>query len=244
MKTNQNYKKLAESYLFSTIAKKVNEYAKNNPDKKIIRLGIGDVTKPLCKSVVEAMQNYEQIAREEALASAQKMLDDNIDAINNDPNTPVIGNPDGEIVLVEFFDFSCGYCHRLYPALKNIIAKNPNVKVLAKSLSFVSPVSGYAAKAALAAGEQGKYAEMYMALFEAKGPMTEESVDAAAQSLGLDMAKYKEDMNSAKINNIMASFSELAGKIQVNGVPTMILNGKLLKTIDENEIQRRINELD
>ena len=100
------------------------------------------------KLVVEAMQNYEQIAREEALASAQKMLDDNIDAINNDPNTPVIGNPDGEIVLVEFFDFSCGYCHRLYPALKNIIAKNPNVKVLAKSLSFVSPVSGYAAKAA------------------------------------------------------------------------------------------------
>ena len=196
------------------------------------------------KLVVEAMQNYEQIAREEALASAQKMLDDNIDAINNDPNTPVIGNPDGEIVLVEFFDFSCGYCHRLYPALKNIIAKNPNVKVLAKSLSFVSPVSGYAAKAALAAGEQGKYAEMYMALFEAKGPMTEESVDAAAQSLGLDMAKYKKDMNSAKINNIMASFSELAGKIQVNGVPTMILNGKLLQTIDENEIQRRINELD
>ena len=196
------------------------------------------------KLVVEAMQNYEQIAREEALASAQKMLDDNIDAINNDPNTPVIGNPDGEIVLVEFFDFSCGYCHRLYPALKNIIAKNPNVKVLAKSLSFVSPVSGYAAKAALAAGEQGKYAEMYMALFEAKGPMTEESVDAAAQSLGLDMAKYKEDMNSAKINNIMASFSELAGKIQVNGVPTMILNGKLLQTIDENEIQRIINELD
>ena len=196
------------------------------------------------KLVVEAMQNYEQIAREEALASAQKMLDDNIDAINNDPNTPVIGNPDGEIVLVEFFDFSCGYCHRLYPALKNIIAKNPNVKVLAKSLSFVSPVSGYAAKAALAAGEQGKYAEMYMALFEAKGPMTEESVDAAAQSLGLDMAKYKEDMNSAKINSIMASFSELAGKIQVNGVPTMILNGKLLQTIDENEIQRRINELD
>ncbi len=195
------------------------------------------------KLVVEAMQNYERIAREEALASAQKMLEDNIDAINNDPNTPVIGNPDGEIVLVEFFDFSCGYCHRLYPALKNIIAKNPNVKVLAKSLAFVSPVSGYAAKASLAAAEQGKYAEMYTALFEAKGPMTEESVDAAAASIGLDMTKYKADINSDKVNSIMASFSDLAGKIQVNGVPTMILNGKLLQTIDENEIQRRINEI-
>ncbi len=55
MKINENYKKLAQSYLFSTIAKKVNEFSKNNPDKKIIRLGIGDVTKPLCKSTVDAM---------------------------------------------------------------------------------------------------------------------------------------------------------------------------------------------
>lgn len=57
MKINENYKNLEASYLFSTIAKKVNEYSKNNPDKKIIRLGIGDVTKPLCKSVVEALKN-------------------------------------------------------------------------------------------------------------------------------------------------------------------------------------------
>ena len=56
MKINENYKKLKASYLFSTIAKKVNEFSKNNPDKKIIRLGIGDVTKPLCKSVVEAIK--------------------------------------------------------------------------------------------------------------------------------------------------------------------------------------------
>ena len=84
---------------------------------------------------------------------------------------------------------------------------------------------------------------MYTALFEAEGPMTEESVDAAAASIGLDMTKYKADINSDKVNGIMASFNDLAGKIQVNGVPTMILNGKLLQTIDENEIQRRINEI-
>ena len=136
------------------------------------------------KLVIDAMQNYEQIAREEALAQAQKVLEDNIEAINNDPNTPVIGNPEGTINLVEFFDFSCGYCHKVYPALKNIIAKNPNVKVMAKSLAFVSPVSDYAARAALAAGEQGKYAEMYTALFETQGRLTEESVNAEARRTG------------------------------------------------------------
>ena len=55
MNLNKNYENLEQSYLFSTIAKKVNEYIANNPDKKVIRLGIGDVTKPLCKSVIEAM---------------------------------------------------------------------------------------------------------------------------------------------------------------------------------------------
>ena len=57
MKINENYKKLKASYLFSTIAKKVAEFTEKNPDKKIIRLGIGDVTKPLCKTVVEAIKN-------------------------------------------------------------------------------------------------------------------------------------------------------------------------------------------
>lgn len=195
------------------------------------------------KLVIDAMQNYEQIAREEALAQAQKVLEDNIEAINNDPNTPVIGNPEGTINLVEFFDFSCGYCHKVYPALKNIIAKNPNVKVMAKSLAFVSPVSDYAARAALAAGEQGKYAEMYTALFETQGRLTEESVNAAAEKIGLDMEKYKADINSEKVKSTMNGFNELAGKINVNGVPSLILNGKLLQTIDENEIQRKINEV-
>lgn len=195
------------------------------------------------KLVIDAMQNYEQIAREEALAQAQKVLEDNIEAINNDPNTPVIGNPEGTINLVEFFDFSCGYCHKVYPALKNIIAKNPNVKVMAKSLAFVSPVSDYAARAALAAGEQGKYAEMYTALFETQGRLTEESVNAAAEKIGLDMEKYKADINSEKVKSAMNGFNELASKINVNGVPSLILNGKLLQTIDENEIQRKINEV-
>ncbi len=193
--------------------------------------------------IINAMQKYEQKMREQALADAQKMISDNLDAINNDPNTPVIGNPDGSIMLVEFFDYSCGFCHRLYPVLKNIIAKNPDVKVMVKSLAFVSPVSQYAAKAALSAGEQGKYAEMYTALFEMEGPMTEESIDAAASNLGLDMEKYKADINSSKVSDAMSGFNELAGKIQVNGVPALILNGKMLQTIDENVIQSEIDNI-
>ncbi len=191
--------------------------------------------------VINAMQNYEQKMRDEAQKKAQQMIQENIEALNNNPNDGVIANPDGKIVLVEFFDFSCGYCHRIYPAIKAIAAKNPDVKVVAKSLTFVSPVSGYAAKAALAAKNQGKYAEMYTAMFENKGPLTEAKIDELAVANGLNLEKLKADMNSDAVSNALSEVSELAGKLQINGVPTLVLNGKVVQTLDEAVIQSEID---
>lgn len=191
--------------------------------------------------VVEAMQNYEAQAREEAQKKVQEMIESQTDALNNNPNDGVLGNPNGDVVLVEFFDFSCGYCHRLYPAIKNVVAKNPNLKVVAKTLTFVSPVSKYAAKAALAAKEQGKYAEAYTALFEYKGRLTEEKVIEAIAATGVDVERLKADMESEKIQNTLNEMSELAGKLQISGVPTLVMNGKIVQTLDEAVIQQEID---
>lgn len=191
--------------------------------------------------IVNAMQNYEQKMRENAMAQAQKLIDENIDAITNNPDSPVIGNKDGKITVVEFFDYSCGYCHRLYPTLKNIIAKNPDVKVVLKELAFVSPVSSYAAKAALAANNQGKYAELLDAMMTNKGALTEAKVDELAAQAGVDVEQMKADMNSSKVQKIMKDTSELAGKIQVNGVPALVINGKMVQTLDEGVIQSEID---
>ena len=193
--------------------------------------------------VIKAMQAYEQQERERAQAKAREAIEASLDEINNNPNSPVIGNPDGKIVLVEFFDFSCGFCHRLYPALKNIIEKNPDVKVVAKELTFLGSNSLYAAKAALAANEQGKYAPVYDALMDHKGALSPEKVDELAEKAGVDLKKLKADMESAKIAEILRETSQLAQKINVNGVPTLILNGQVLQTIDEGVIQNAINAL-
>lgn len=190
--------------------------------------------------IVNAMRNYEQKMRDDAQKQAQKMVEDNLEAINNNPNDGVIANPDGKIALVEFFDYSCGYCHRIYPVIKNIAAKNPDVKVVAKSMTFVAPISSYAAKASLAAKEQGKYAEAYTALFEVQGALTEAKVDEAMAKVGLDMDKLKADMNSDKVNNALNDMASLANKIQVSGVPTLVLNGKIVQTLDESVIQEEI----
>jgi protein-disulfide isomerase len=154
----------------------------------------------------------------------------------------VIGNPEGKIVLVEFFDYSCGFCGKLYPALKKIIADNPDVKVVAKPMAFLSPASKYAAEASLAAVEQGKFAEVYKAIFEVEGRLDEAKVNAAVESTGVDMEKLKADMKSEKVQNSLKSVSELAMKIQVGGVPTLVLNNKVLQTLDAETIQKAIDE--
>lgn len=191
--------------------------------------------------IINAMQNYEQKMRDNAMSQAQKLVDDNINDIVSNPDSAVVGNKDGAITVVEFFDYSCGYCHRLYPTMKNIIAKNPDVKIVMKELAFVAPISSYAAKAALAANNQGKYADVWAAMMTANGPLTEAKVDELAVLAGVNLEQMKADMNSAKIEKIMKDTSELANKIQVNGVPALVINGKMVQTLDENVIQGEID---
>lgn len=191
--------------------------------------------------VVEAMKAFDVKQREEAMKRLEENIKANAEELNNRAGDGIVANPDGKLVLVEFFDFSCGYCHKIYPALKEVAAKNPDVKIVAKPMAFLSPVSKYAAQAALAANEQGKFAEVYAGLFATQGRLTEAKVDEVVAAAGLDVAKVKEDMNSAKVQETLNAASELAGKIQVSGVPTLVFNNKILQTLDPVVIQEAID---
>ncbi len=191
--------------------------------------------------IINAMQKYEQVQRENALKEAKELLAQSADELYNNENEGFLGNPEGKVVLVEFFDFSCGYCHRIYPVLKNVVAKNSDLKLVVKPLAFLSPMSQYAAKAALAAKEQGKFAEVYSAIFDIKGPLTEAKIDEAAVLAGVDLEQLKKDMESEKVNNTLSDVSSLASKIRVNGVPTLVLNGEIIQTLDEGVLQQAID---
>ena len=191
--------------------------------------------------IINAMQKYEQVQRENALKEARELLAQSADELYNNENDGFLGNPEGKVVLVEFFDFSCGYCHRIYPVLKNVVAKNADLKLVVKPLAFLSPMSQYAAKASLAAKEQGKFAEVYTAIFEIEGPLTEAKIDEAAVLAGADLEKLKNDMESEKVNNTLSEISSLASKIRINGVPTLVLDGEIIQTLDENVLQQAID---
>lgn len=191
--------------------------------------------------VIDAIKKYEQTMRDKALEESQKLVQANIEEMNNDENTPFVGPRDAKVTVVEFFDYSCGYCHKLYPELKKVIEANPEVKFVFKPLTFLSQSSVEAAKGSLAADKQGKFIEMHNALMDVKGQLTAEKIRSVAQEQGLDMAKYDADVASAEVAQVLQKVSNLARTVQVNGVPVLFINGKMLQTLDGNEIQSVIN---
>lgn len=190
--------------------------------------------------VVNALQAYEQKAREEVEAQARALVKENEAALVEN-NAPSQGAADAAIVMVEFYDYACGYCHRLFPELNQIVAQNNDVKIMYRPLAFVSPHSEYAARAVLAANEQGKFIELHTALFTVQKALSEKLVDELAEKAGIDVEQMKKDMNSEKVNAAFAGNNDLAEKIQVNGVPTLIMNGEMLQPA-ASYIQAKIEE--
>lgn len=193
--------------------------------------------------IIDALQKYESQQRENQAKEAARLFVENIDQLNNNPNVPFVGKEDAKVVLVEFFDFSCGYCKRLAPTMNTIVEANPDIKVVFQPITFVAPISRYAAQAALAANLQGKFMPVYKAMLSFEGRLTEEKINEIAQQSGLDMAKYNADVNSDKVKNTIAEVASLAEKVQIRGVPSLVLNGTPLNTIDANGIQAEINKL-
>ena len=190
--------------------------------------------------LVGALQVYDQERQQKELLKTANNYKDHLDDINK--ADIFVGKPDAKYTMVEFFDFSCGYCKQMAPRLKNIIEKNPDVKFIFKPVSFLAPISETAAKAAYAAHKQGKFVDMYARLM-AEVRVNESGIDKIAQEIGLDMEKYKQDMNAPETSAVLDNIKATAEKIQMRSVPTLILNGMPLYAVEEVQIQHAIDVL-
>lgn len=190
--------------------------------------------------VVGALQIYEQEQQQKELLEVAKVYKDHVVEINS--GDLIAGNPKGKYTLVEFFDFSCGYCKKMAPQIKKIIDKNPDVKVVFKPVAFLSKASEYAAKAAIAAGRQGKFLDMYIKIME-KNRVTESDLENIAKEIGLDMDKYKKDYADKATEETIEKIKATADKIGMKSVPTLIIEGMPLYATEEIQIQHAIDVL-
>ena len=193
--------------------------------------------------IMEAVQILED---ERAAAQAETgadVLKDQRQILEQDPNAPVLGNPDGDVTVVEFFDYNCPYCRKAASAVEGLIEADPNVRLVYREWPILSEGSIFAAKAALAAREQGKYNDLHWALMELDGPAAEASVLRVAEKIGLNIDKLRADMEAPDVQSHIDETMRLAQALGFNGTPSFVIGDNLVPGfVEQNQLETLVNQ--
>jgi protein-disulfide isomerase len=188
-------------------------------------LGFGD----------EATRRY-LMANPEVLPRAMEVLDQRerqarIAPVRDQLELPfpgaVLGNPDGSITLVEFSDYACGYCRQSVADVRKLVAANPDLKVVIREYPILRPESADAARMALAAAQQGKYAAFHDAMFDLGTPSAE-TIEAAALKAGVDLAKARAAIDGGTFDPFLQANHQLAASIGISGTPGWVVGDRVI----------------
>jgi protein-disulfide isomerase len=152
--------------------------------------------------------------------------------------SPVVGNAKGDVPIVEFFDYNCGYCKRAFGDVAKMIEKEKQVRFILKELPILSKGSEEAARVALAAKMQGKYWEFHQAMLMSSGQANEASALRVAEKVGVDMARLKKDMASTEVKKEIDDTRALAGKLGIQGTPHFMVGDKIIPGAPEDLLAR------
>lgn len=188
----------------------IERYIAENPDK-----------------IIESVRAWNARQEEARRTEAETNLVTLRDEILNDPGSPVAGNPDGDVTIVEFFDYRCGYCKQSLDMVLAMMEEDPKVRVVFKEFPILSPQSRQAARAALAARRQGGYLSFHVALMGARGTFDDEQIFDIASEVGLDVARLAADMEAPEVAAQIDSVNELARALDIGGTPAFIVGGEI-----------------
>ncbi|MDP1910597.1 MAG: DsbA family protein, partial [Hyphomicrobium sp.] len=195
---------------------------------------------------LEAQSALESKMEKDQAEKLKVAIAENAGEIYRDPKADVGGNPNGDITVVEFFDYNCGYCKRGLHDVIKLVEGDPKVRVVFKELPILSKGSEEASRIAIAAGRQGKYWDMHKAMLEAKGQMNEANALAIATKLGLDIDKLKKDMASPEVEAEIKKSEALAKKMGVNGTPHFLVGDRAIPGAPEDlhdQLAKNVSEL-
>lgn len=193
--------------------------------------------------LVEAMQELEKKQDSERDTMAQKGISEHEKELLSDPESPVSGNPNGDVTMVEFSDYQCPYCKKSYGAIKSVLAKDGHVKLILKDLPILGPASKIAALAALAARNQNKHEELHNALMEFNGKLDRERIMQIASSVGIDTERLQKDMEDPKLQEILDRNMALATALGVRGTPAFVIGKQFVPgAVDADALKQLIED--
>jgi protein-disulfide isomerase len=181
--------------------------------------------------VLEEAMN--ELSKRQAAAETQKheeSITKNADAIFNSPRGVTLGNKDGDVTFVEFFDYNCGYCKRAMADMMDLLKNDPKLKVVLKEFPVLSEGSVDAAKVAVAARMQDpkKYLDFHQKLLGGRGPADKARALAAAKDAGYDTAKLEKDLASPEVKATIEENFKLAEDMGLNGTPSYVIGKQVV----------------
>ncbi len=178
--------------------------------------------------IVEAIEILQQREQQAAATARQGAIAGAHDELYFDASSPIAGNPDGDVTIVEFFDYNCPYCKRVTPEIFGILARDGRIRYIAKEWPIFGADSEFAARAALASARQGEYARFHQALMGIRGPANPQTVRRAADEIGLDWEQLEADMQDDAISEALQRNDILARRIGITGTPAMVIGDSFL----------------
>lgn len=165
--------------------------------------------------------------------------------IFNAPDQIVLGNPDGDVTLVEFFDYNCGYCRAALPDMAALLAEDPNLRVILKEFPILSNESIDAARVGVLVGQSdADYWQFHQTLFTSRGRVDKAVALAAAQDLGLSPVDIELRMADGKVAQTIQASYEIAQALGITGTPTYIIGNEIIPgAIGADELRARIADM-
>lgn len=183
----------------------------------------------------DALRGEEEERTRVAMADMQ-------DKIFNAPGQIVLGNPEGDVTLVEFFDYNCGYCRTALPDLAALLAEDPNLRVVMKEFPILSNESIDAARVAVLVGESdASYWDFHQTLFTTRGKIDKAAALKAAQDVGLSPVELELQMGEERVAKTIQESYEIAQALGITGTPTYIIGNEVIPgAIGADDLRERI----
>ncbi len=189
--------------------------------------------------IFEAVAAFEQRNAEAQADMDRAILEANADALFNDPDSWVGGNPEGDITLVEFLDYRCGFCKRAHDEVLELLEADSGIRLIVKEFPILGPESELSSRFAIASlrlGGDDMYEQVNDTLIRHDGPVTPEYLDELAEELGLDFDALVAEMESEEVSNILADNRALAQRLQISGTPTFVMETEMIRGFVDAEV--------
>jgi protein-disulfide isomerase len=182
------------------------------------------------------------VLREALDALAERTEAERWQRIRSDPRDFSMGRADAPIVIVEFFDYRCVYCHAALEWVSDIARTRSDVRIVLKEFPILSEASMESARAAIAAMPQGRYWAFHRALMNFRGDLTSQRIDALARESGIDVARMRRAMNDPEITRLLEENRAHAIDLNNTATPLFMINGEMVAGFNEPVLNARLRE--